>query len=119
MNYLDGRRMAKSKPRDFFRYPLSEEDLVQFVVKSDKLPPKPTLLFTEEELKYQLHQINFDEIKQVIQTQKILNFNQEALLLTNRDVHILMYQTCKETLNCVYDLINALIARNQSIEESD
>jgi hypothetical protein len=105
--------MAKSKVRDYFRYPQGEEDLVQFVVKSDKLPLKPQLLFTEEELKSTLKTVNFDEIKHRIQTQRVLNFRQEALLLTNQDVHILMGQTCVETLNCVYDLISALIEHNQ------
>lgn len=108
--------MAKSKVRDYFRYPMSEEDLVKFVVKSEKPLPEPTLLFTQEELKSVLKTVDFDKIKEIIQTQKVLNFNQEALLLGNRDVHILMYQSFIETLNCVYDLIIALIEHKQSKE---
>ena len=108
--------MSKGKTRDYFRYPQGEEDLVQFVVKSERPPHKPQLLFTEEELKSVLITVNFAEIKKTIQTQKVLNFHQQALLLGNRDVHRLMDLTRKETLNCVYNLINALIERNQSIE---
>jgi len=110
--------MSKGKTRDYFRFPQSEEDLVQFVVKSDKLPPEPQLLFTEEELKSELKTVDFDKIKDVIQTKRVLSFNQEVLLLTNKDVNILMYQTCKETLNCVYDLIINLIMTKHEEEET-
>ena len=110
--------MAKSKPRDYFRYPQSELDLVQFVIKSDKLPPEPQLLFTEEELKSELQTIDFVKIREVIQTKRVLSFNQERLLLTNKDVHMLMYQTCRETLNCVYDLIIDLIMKKREEEET-
>jgi hypothetical protein len=77
--------MAKSKPRDYFRYPQGEEDLVKFVVKVEKPPSEPQFLFTEEELKSTLKTVDFDKIKENIRTKKVLNFNQEALLLTNRD----------------------------------
>lgn len=112
--------MAKSISRDFFCYPMGEEDLVQFVVTDQQPIDDSKPIITEDELRQVLETIQFSKIYENIKYSNEITFDQRNLIEfsnSRKDIEKIMYRTYSTTLSQAFHLILKLIQLKTQTKE--